>query len=121
MGDGEFLETQVLKITDIEKDGALLDEAAALLREGQLVAIPTETVYGLAADALNPKAAEAIYQAKGRPSDNPLIVHVSSLEEIPPLVKQVPPQLKQLAEAFWPGPMTVVMEGSSLVPSTTSG
>ncbi len=115
------METQVLKITDIEKDGALLDEAAALLREGQLVAIPTETVYGLAADALNPKAAAAIYQAKGRPSDNPLIVHVSSLEEIPPLVKQVPPQLKQLAEAFWPGPMTVVMEKSPLIPSTTSG
>ncbi|WP_243007334.1 L-threonylcarbamoyladenylate synthase [Anaerotruncus sp. AF02-27] len=113
--------TKVLKVTDIEKDRAALDQAAALLREGKLVAIPTETVYGLAANALDPQAAHAIYTAKGRPGDNPLIVHVSDLSQIPPLVKTVPDALRRLAEAFWPGPMTVIMEKSDKIPPATSG
>ncbi|MCI8650638.1 MAG: threonylcarbamoyl-AMP synthase [Anaerotruncus sp.] len=98
-----------------------LAQAAALLRAGKLVAIPTETVYGLAADALNPAAAAAIYAAKGRPSDNPLIVHVASVEEIPLLVRELPDALYRLAEAYWPGPMTVVLPKSERVPDETSG
>jgi L-threonylcarbamoyladenylate synthase len=90
--------------------------AARILREGGIVAIPTETVYGLAANALNPDAVAKIFRAKGRPQDNPLIVHVSSLDEIPPLVSEVKPELYALAEKFWPGPLTVIMKKSALVP-----
>ena len=106
------MQTKLLKITDISRDSAALDEAAALLRQGKLVAIPTETVYGLAANALDPAAAKAIYAAKGRPSDNPLIVHVSSLEEVAPLVRELPAALERLAGQFWPGPMTVILPKS---------
>lgn len=113
--------TEYLKAGDLAADSAALDRAAELLRSGRLVAIPTETVYGLAANALDPNAAKSIYTAKGRPSDNPLIVHVAALSEIPPLVKRVPDALYALAERFWPGPMTVIMEKSELVPYETSG
>ena len=115
------MQTKLLKITDISRDSAALDEAAALLRQGKLVAIPTETVYGLAANALDPAAAKAIYAAKGRPSDNPLIVHVSSLEEVAPLVRELPAALERLAGRFWPGPMTVILPKSGRVPKETSG
>lgn len=115
------MQTKLLTITNTANDEDVLNEAADLLREGHLVAIPTETVYGLAANALDPKASSAIYAAKGRPSDNPLIVHVSDISEIPPLVKHVPDALYKLAEAFWPGPMTVIMEKSDAVPDETSG
>lgn len=115
------MQTKLLTITHTAADDAVLDEAATLLRDGRLVALPTETVYGLAANALDPKASKAIYAAKGRPSDNPLIVHVSDVSEIAPLVKQVPDALYQLAEKFWPGPMTVIMEKSNAIPDETSG
>ena len=94
--------------------------AANLLQAGKLVAIPTETVYGLAANALDPAAVAKIFMAKGRPQDNPLIVHVLSLEDAAPLVKDIPPQARQLAEAFWPGPLTIVLEKSALVPEIVS-
>lgn len=94
--------------------------AADILKKGGLVAIPTETVYGLAADALNPEAVKNIFIAKGRPQDNPLIVHVSSLEEIPPLVDEVDPRLYKLAEKFWPGPLTIILKKSSLIPDEVS-
>ena len=94
--------------------------AAEILKNGGLVAIPTETVYGLAANALDGKAVRKIFEAKGRPQDNPLIVHVSSLEEIPPLVEEVDPRLYSLAEKYWPGPLTVIMKKSSLIPDEVS-
>ena len=94
--------------------------AAELLQAGELVAIPTETVYGLAANALDPAAVATIFTAKGRPQDNPLIVHVLSLEDAAPLLKDIPPQARQLAEAFWPGPLTIVLERSALVPEIVS-
>ena len=115
------METQYLQVQDLERDGPLLDRAAALLREGQLVAFPTETVYGLGGNALLPGAAKAIYAAKGRPSDNPLIVHIASLQELPPLVREVPEALHRLAARFWPGPMTVVLPKSDWIPYETSG
>ncbi len=97
-----------------------LKAAAEILGKGGLVAIPTETVYGLAANALDAEAVKKIFVAKGRPNDNPLIVHVSSLEEIPPLVEAVDERLYPLAEKFWPGPLTVIMKKSSAVPDAVS-
>lgn len=96
--------------------------AGEILRAGGLVAIPTETVYGLAANALDPAAVKKIYEAKGRPSDNPLIVHISSVEQWPELVRRkIPENARKLAEAFWPGPLTVILEKSGIIPSVTSG
>lgn len=94
--------------------------AAEILKNGGLVAIPTETVYGLAANALDAEAVKKIFVAKGRPNDNPLIVHVSSLEEIPPLVEKVDPRLYDLAEKYWPGPLTVILKKSDAVPAEVS-
>ena len=92
-------------------------EAAELIRKGELVGMPTETVYGLGANALDEEAVKKIFAAKGRPGDNPLIVHVSCLAEIPPLVREIPDSAKRLMEAFWPGPMTLILPKSDLIPS----
>lgn len=73
------------------------------------MAFPTETVYGLGADALHPEASKKIYAAKGRPSDNPLIVHISKFEDLVSIAREVPPQAKKLADAFWPGPLTMIV------------
>lgn len=97
------------------------ERAGEILRRGGLVAIPTETVYGLAANALDGAAVKRIYAAKGRPCDNPLIVHVSGFSQIAPLVKEVPEEARKLAEAFWPGPLTMILEKSEQVPMETSG
>ncbi len=86
------------------------------LNEGQLVAIPTETVYGLAANATSTKAVQRIYKAKGRPSTNPLILHFSSLAAIRPYTKEIPEEVEVLAKAFWPGPLTLLLPKSGLVP-----
>ena len=83
-------------------------QAAKYLQSGELVAIPTETVYGLAADATNGQAVQKIFKAKGRPQDNPLISHISSMEMLPMVWREVTPQAKALAEAFWPGPLTII-------------
>lgn len=95
--------------------------AGEILRAGGLVAFPTETVYGLGGNALSPAAAEKIYAAKGRPSDNPLIVHIAHAEEMRPLVRDIPESAWRLAEAFWPGPLTMILQKSELVPRETSG
>lgn len=100
----------------LTSDTAGLAAAAALLKEGQVVGMPTETVYGLAANALSTAAVARIFEAKGRPQDNPLIVHIASLEDLPPLCREIPPVCARLAEAFWPGPMTLLFEKSELVP-----
>lgn len=109
------------KICSPETDSGCIAEAARLLRAGELVVIPTETVYGLAADALNARAVKKIYEAKGRPSDNPLIVHIASFDELAPLVREVPERARKLADAFWPGPLTVILPKSDAVPAVTSG
>ena len=95
--------------------------AGEILRRGGLVAIPTETVYGLAGNALDPTVSAQIYKVKGRPSDNPLIVHITSMEELPPLVTEIPEAARKLAEAFWPGPLTIIITKSPLVPKDTTG
>ncbi|MBP5618372.1 MAG: threonylcarbamoyl-AMP synthase, partial [Clostridia bacterium] len=95
-------------------------EAARLLREGGVVAIPTETVYGLAADAFNEDAVRRIFTAKGRPQDNPLIVHISDMAQLPDLVTEIPDAARKLAAAFWPGPLTMVLPRSNRLPASVS-
>lgn len=95
--------------------------AADILRGGGIVGIPTETVYGLAADARNVEAVRSIFEAKGRPQDNPLIVHISNMDMLPPLVREIPPIALKLAERFWGGPLTMIFPKSDIIPSTTSG
>lgn len=102
-------------------NGKEMEEAGQIIRDGGLVAFPTETVYGLGADALNAEASGRIYAAKGRPSDNPLIVHIASLEALAKIVKEIPPEALALAKAFWPGPLTMIFEKSSIVPLETTG
>ena len=93
-----------------------LNTAAALLAKGELVGIPTETVYGLAADALNGVAVSNIFKAKGRPQDNPLIVHIASTDELPALVRDIPEKAKALADAYWPGPLTMIFPRAACIP-----
>ncbi len=97
-----------------------LDEAVSLIKSGELVVFPTETVYGLGADALNPEAVKKIFEAKGRPQDNPLIVHIASVEQAREIAREVPPEFYALAERFMPGPLTVVLEKSEAVPSVVT-
>lgn len=105
------MKTKVLDKTQVEV-------AAEILKNGGVVGIPTETVYGLAADALNGKAVEKIFKAKGRPMDNPLIVHVSDFSDIEKynLVSEIPEKAKSLAKAFWPGPLTMIMKRTDVIP-----
>ncbi len=98
-----------------------LKELGKILREGGLVAFPTETVYGLGGNALSAESARKIYAAKGRPSDNPLIVHVASADDVPRLVTRVTPLEKKLMEIFWPGPLTIVFPKKEIIPDATSG
>ena len=116
------MDTKLVKIEDTKqiKDEELA-EAAQILRDGGLVAFPTETVYGLGANALDEAAAKKIYAAKGRPSDNPLIAHISCLEELKPLVAYIPEAGRKLAEAYWPGQLTMVFPKSDIVPYGTTG
>ncbi len=95
--------------------------AAEYLQKGELVAFPTETVYGLGAPIFNPEACAKIYLAKGRPSDNPLIAHISSLDQIHQIAREIPPEFFLLAKVFFPGPLTVVLKKHPSVPSIVSG
>lgn len=98
-----------------------IETLGTMLREGKLVALPTETVYGLGANGLDSEAMGRIYEAKGRPSDNPLILHVDSAESIVPLVDHIPPLAQDLMDAFWPGPLTITLEKSDRVPDRATG
>lgn len=98
-----------------------IKEAALVLRNKGLVAFPTETVYGLGGDALDGEAAARIYTAKGRPSDNPLIVHIAETDAVYELAKEVPDKAKMLMEAFWPGPLTIILPKKEIVPDGTTG
>ena len=95
-------------------------EAARILREGGIVAIPTETVYGLAANAYDANAIVRVFEAKGRPQDNPLIVHISAFDQLADLVTDIPDEAKKLADAFWPGPLTMVLPRSDRLPACVS-
>ena len=115
------METITYKIDNCAVDRNIIKEAASVLQDGGLVAFPTETVYGLGADAQNPKAAAKIYAAKGRPSDNPLIVHICAFSDLARIAGKVPQEAKKLADAFWPGPLTMIVEKNRKIPYETTG
>ena len=106
-------------LIDTDKDKEFLDEqlhkVADMLKTGKTVVFPTETVYGLGANALDPEAAKKIYEAKGRPSDNPLIVHISKKEDVDFLAGNISQDSKLLMEAFWPGPLTLILDKSDMI------
>ena len=116
------METIIRQITDdLENNKNVIAEAAKILSQGGLVAFPTETVYGLGGDAFDPTAAAGIYAAKGRPSDNPLIVHISKVEDLEKLSDEVPLSAYKLAKEFWPGPLTMIIKKNDKVPKTITG
>lgn len=104
----------------LETDENAVKTAAELIRAGEVVGMPTETVYGLAANALNGEAVKKIFLAKGRPQDNPLIVHIADFDQIYDLCPAVPPQAKLLADAFWPGPLTMIVPKGDCIPDEVS-
>lgn len=122
------METRFLELTEYKKNGnigpedeAKLQEAAGILRAGGLVAFPTETVYGLGGNGLLKEASRSIYAAKGRPSDNPLILHISDMKELEPITREIPHRARTLAEHFWPGPLTMILNKAEIVPLETTG
>lgn len=115
------METIWIKEIDKTCDMEAIQEAGRIIRAGGLVAFPTETVYGLGGDALNPSSSEKIYAAKGRPSDNPLIVHICRLEDLEVVAQNIPEVAWKLAEEFWPGPLTMIFEKKEIVPKETTG
>ncbi len=115
------METKIIQILENSIDEDLLRSAGEVLRNGGLVAFPTETVYGLGGDALNKASSGKIYEAKGRPSDNPLIVHICRFEDIYEIAAQVSKEARKIADAFWPGPLTMILPKSDKVPYETTG
>lgn len=115
------MKTKIIKIDKNNFKEEELKEAADILKKGGLVAFPTETVYGLGADGLNPEASKKIYEAKGRPSDNPLILHIANIAALEELTVECPEMGLKLAEAFWPGPLTMIFKKSKAVPYKTTG
>lgn len=113
------MKTKVAIIKDIRDDIDYIKEAGSIIKDGGIVAFPTETVYGLGADALNSEAVKKIFIAKGRPQDNPLIVHVSS-KDLSNLVKDVPKVAQDLMNKFWPGPLTIILDKKEIIPDETS-
>jgi len=118
---GKNMKTKIVAINANAIDFDKIKEAGDILIAGELVAFPTETVYGLGGNALSPEASRKIYAAKGRPSDNPLIVHITNMQDFEKIAMEVPQTAYQLAEAFWPGPLTMIVKKSKLVPFETTG
>lgn len=115
------MNTIIAKYDKDHRDPEVMKRAAQILRAGGLVAFPTETVYGLGGDALNPDASARIYAAKGRPSDNPLIVHIADMEAVKILAREIPEKAWRLADHFWPGPLTMILPKADIVPLQTTG
>lgn len=114
-------ETEWIIIRDVKEDDEVLKRAGRILALGGLVAFPTETVYGLGGDAKNPGSSKAIYAAKGRPSDNPLIVHICDINDLKNVALDVPDEAYRLAERFWPGPLTMILKKHPDIPVETTG
>ena len=115
------METEYIRGLEKELDEAVIRRAGEIIKKGGLVAFPTETVYGLGGDAFNPESARKIYAAKGRPSDNPLIVHIHNVDSLKGLSSQIPDAAYRLAEVFWPGPLTMILRKKKEVPGETTG
>ncbi len=115
------LSTAVWRVDAARPDPAVLAEAGSLVRKGKLVAFPTETVYGLGANALDPDAISALFAAKGRPADNPLTLHLAAVEGLPSYVAEIPVLASRLMKAFWPGPLTIVFKSAGNLPRAVTG
>lgn len=115
------MRTEYYHVDKDKPDASVLDHAAVILRRGGLVAFPTETVYGLGANGLDEQAVAGIYRAKGRPSDNPLILHIAGQDELAKLVQAVPANARALMERFWPGPLTIIFKRSPIIPNAVTG
>jgi L-threonylcarbamoyladenylate synthase len=115
------MQTQILKVNTAKPQISIIKQAAQLIRKGRTVAFPTETVYGLGADALNPSAVKKIFEAKGRPADNPLIIHIHDKKDLKRLAVDIPEITEKIIKKFWPGPLTVVLKKSKIVPKITTG
>lgn len=115
------MHTRLVKIDPEEPNMELIEDAARIIREGGTVAFPTETVYGLGANGLDAQAVARIFQAKGRPSDNPLILHIATMNELRPLVREINDNAVKLIRLFWPGPLTLVLPRSGQVPDEVTG
>ena len=115
------MQTKRIKLDVNDSNGWDMTEAIEIIRNGGLVAFPTETVYGLGGDAKNPEASKKIYEAKGRPSDNPLIVHIHDFSELEEIAMEVPEDARVLNQAFWPGPLTMIVKKNEVIPLTTTG
>lgn len=115
------MQTRILKINPTKPQISRIKQAVQLIRKGEVVAFPTETVYGLGANALNPSAVKKIFEAKGRPADNPLIIHIHDKEDLKRLARDIPEITEKIIEKFWPGPLTIVLKKSKIVPKITTG
>lgn len=115
------MRAEIICMTAEHPDEEVIAKAGRILKEGGLVAFPTETVYGLGGNALDPRASMKIYAAKGRPSDNPLIVHIAEMDKLSEIVTEIPEGAKVLAEKYWPGPLTMILPKSDIVPGETTG
>lgn len=114
------METKHISIMSTDDNPMGLKEVAEILQKGGTVGIPTETVYGLAANAYDPDAVAKIFAAKGRPQDNPLIVHIADMNDLPKIAAEIPETAKKLADAFWPGPLTMVLKRTERIPAIIS-
>ncbi len=114
------MKTKVMRLDENNIDEHVISEAGDILRQGGLVVFPTETVYGLGANALDKNAVKGIFEAKGRPQDNPLIVHISKMKDIEKLVQKIPSVAEKLMDKFWPGPLTIILKKKDIIPNETS-
>ncbi len=115
------MKTKIIRTDEKNIDMQAITEAGRVIREGGLVAFPTETVYGLGGDALNGESSGKIYAAKGRPSDNPLIVHIAHIDALSGIVREIPEAAYRLADKYWPGPLTMIFNKADCVPLETTG
>ncbi len=115
------MNTEIVTLDEKEIDPVIIARAGEIIKNGGLVAFPTETVYGLGGDAFNPDSSRKIYAAKGRPSDNPLIVHIADTEDLKKVTPEIPVSAQKLADAFWPGPLTMIFKKSPDIPRETTG
>lgn len=115
------METIIVKVDEFNIDAETISKAGEIIQRGGLVAFPTETVYGLGGDGFNSESSKKIYAAKGRPSDNPLIVHIADIEDLKALSPDIPKAAYKLADAFWPGPLTMILKKVENLPKETTG
>ena len=115
-----YMKTEVIKIRDVSEQKEEIEKAGRLLKDGEIVAIPTETVYGLAANACDKEAVANVFSVKGRPQDNPLIVHIAELSELSSVTTEIPEYAIRLALKFWPGPLTMVFKRNPRIPPEVS-